>query len=400
MKKTALSPRLRAATVPVAGASGAWAIVPPPLPAHVPVAGAEADLYRAHEALAHLQTAVRSLPQPALVTRTLDRREAVRSSQIEGSRSNLDQLLEYEATGSDEGLPADVRTTHNYVTALDHGLQQVQKDGGGTLTVALVQEIHRQLMTGEDSYRDTPGQLRSRQNWIGGFSVHEAKLVPPPPEHVLGPLTQLMQSLASGPDEEVQAVPSIISRLAMAHAQFELIHPFLDGNGRVGRILLPLMLVAEGYPPVYLAGYLKANQSRYYELLGNAQLKEDWAPWVRFMALAVTDACQDAISTAQDLAQLRATWQQRLSGLRRNASALHALDVLLATPVITVNSLKSVLGVSFPAANGAIEQLLAHDIVTEPTARHRNRVFVAGELVARLNQPHIPDGYRAPRGYQ
>lgn len=175
--------------------------------------------------------------------------------------------------------------------------------------------------------------------------------------------------------------------MAVLHAHFELVHPFIDGNGRVGRMLMPLMLAAEGHPPVYLAGFLKKHQARYYGTLAEAQLRERWPEWVGFLAEAVVASCLDSIRTAEDLLAIRAKWGQRLAHLRSDASALAALDVILASPVVTANGIKAALGVSFPAANTAIAQLVDAKILRPTGKLGRNRTFMADEVIARLDQP-------------
>ncbi|MDP2822557.1 MAG: Fic/DOC family N-terminal domain-containing protein [Sulfuritalea sp.] len=390
MKSSDLSPAIRQTLMPVAGHPGALAIVPPSPTLMVHLAGTDRLLMRAHEALAALRATTATLPNPNLILRTLDRREAVRSSQIEGSKAGVNHVFEYEATGNDQGLPTDVRVTLNYVKALDHGVREVRRVGSNqALTLSLIRMLHAILMDGdaESLKRDVPGQFRTRQNWIGGLRIHDAKIVPPPPEKLPGLLADFEQALHYAPSDQDQYSVSVIVRMAILHAQFELIHAFIDGNGRVGRMLMPLMLAAEGYPPVYLAGYLKANQSEYYRTLADAQLRERWPEWVGFVAQAVAVSCQDAIQTADDLIAIRAKWAQSLSHLRSDASALLALDILLGDPVVTVNLLKERLNVSFPAANSAIEQLKQAHILEDINKIGRSRAFVAHEVIARLDQP-------------
>lgn len=396
MKRADLSPRLQQTLVPTPEYPQALAIVPPPVARMVPATGAEGDLFAAHEALSQLKATTAGLLNPNLITRTLDRREAVRSSQIEGSNADVDQLFEYEATGSGQGLPQDVHTTLNYVKALDFGIAEVRANGSQSITLDLILEIHRLLMDGDINYRDTPGRIRSKQNWIGGFNIYDAKIVPPPPDRIPEALENLVSAMQYSPSEQDQYSVSVIMRMAIAHAQFELIHPFLDGNGRVGRILLPLMLVAEGYPPAYLAGYMKTHQGDYYQALGAAQLREQWPQMVRFMARTVRASCLDAIDTARDLLGIKAQWEHQLSGLRSDASALAALDFILSNPVITVNKLKDHLKVSFPAANTAIDMLKGQGILTEQAKQHRSRVFVAKEVIGRLEQAAGPESSTNP----
>lgn len=390
MNSSDLSPALRQTLVPVVGHPGALAIVPPPPPLLVSLAGIDGLLMRAHEALAVLRATISKLPNPNLILRTLDRREAVRSSQIEGTNAGMDHVFEYEATGSDQGLPTDVRVTLNYVKALDHGLREVQRVGSNqALTLDLIYALHAKLMEGDAEFlkRGVPGHVRTRQNWIGGWLIYDAKIVPPPPDKLSALLSDFEHALQYAPADEDQYSVSVIVRMAVLHAQFELIHPFSDGNGRVGRMLMPLMLAAESYPPVYLAGFLKANQSEYYRTLADAQLKELWPQWVGFVAQAVAASCRDAMQTADDLIAIRAKWARSLSHLRRDASALAALDILLGDPVVTVNLLKQRLKVSFPTANTAIEQLKEAGILVGINKIGSSRAFVAHEVIARLDQP-------------
>ncbi len=383
MKRADLSPAHQKRLVPVPDRSGAFALIPPPTPNTVPLAGIEHELLKAHESLGLVRKLAADLPNPDLIARTLDRREAVHSSQIEGTRAEVDELFEYEATGDAEGLSGDVRVTLNYVKALDAGLQAVRQAGTSAISVALIQQLHRLLMDGVEDYCDTPGALRSIQNWIGSGNIYDASLVPPPPDQIhpcLDDLSGLLQYQADG-----VAVVSIVVRLAIAHAQFEAIHPFRDGNGRVGRLLLPIMLAAEGYPPVYLAGYLKSNQRSYYATLLAAQTRGEWQNWVRFLARGVSASCTEAAMLTRNLLTLRDAWRQHVATLRGDATGRKLIEMLLGTPIVTANSVKERLGVSFPAANTAIAQLVRLGIL-QASERRRNRVFVAHEVVALLRR--------------
>lgn len=283
MKTSDLSPERQKLLVPLSEYPGVSALVPPPAPRTLGLKAIFGDIVKAHEALGAVQAATAHLPNPNLATRTLDRREAVRSSQIEGTASEVNQVFQYEATGSDDGLPQDVVITLNYVKALEYGLQQVASKGATALDRTLIKGLHRCLMQGTD-YKELPGEFRQKQNWIGGYrNIYDARFVPPPPDCLVGCLADLEEVLRYAPAEEDQTEISIVIRMAIVHAQFETIHPFIDGNGRVGRLLLPLMLFAEGYPPVYLAGFLKENQQEYYDTLNAVQLRGEWQPWVRFL---------------------------------------------------------------------------------------------------------------------
>lgn len=346
-------------------------------------------MVRAHEALGRLQAFCARIPNPDLVTRTFDRREAVRSSQIEGTNSDVNDLFAYEATDSSEGLPADVRVTLNYVKALQCGLIEVRRDGINALTNGLIKKIHARLMDGVQMVKGLPGEFRTVQNWIGGTKIYHARFVPPPAAYVLDCMNDLGLLLRYAASEEDQFEVSIVIRMAIAHAQFETIHPFVDGNGRVGRILLPLMLAAEAYPPVYLAGFLKSNQQEYYDGLANVQLQENWVDWVKFFATGVAIAARESMRTAEELVAILGRWKERVSalGLRSDAAVYRLPEFIIGNPVLTAKQVKESLGISFPAASGALSLLEAQGILTQTVKQQRNRVFVAKEIIDLLDQP-------------
>jgi len=392
MRKSDLSPERRGLLVPVREYSGSFALVPPPTPRArdlVGLPGLEDKLVRAREALDSLQRLSAVLPNPDLVTRTADRREAVRSSQIEGTQSGINDLLAFEATGSDEGLPPDVQVTKNYVYALEHGLEQVRESGVSAFSCGLIKQIHARLMEKVASFQGIPGEFRDKQNWIGGgLRIDQAKFVPPPAEYIDPCMEDLLQVLHYTPEEEDFFEFSIIMRMAVVHAQFETIHPFIDGNGRVGRILLPLMLAAEGLPPVYLAGYLKENQREYYEALAGVQLRGRWAEWIRFFSAGVEAAVQEAIDTSVGLDAIVKKWEAIVAdmGLRRQ-SVLHRFPRLMAgTPVLTANQVKDALNISFPSASAALAKLEEVDILVQRQPHRRNRCFYAKEVIELLDR--------------
>ncbi len=388
MKKTDLCVARQKLLVPVEDYSGAFALVPPPTPRFIQLTGMHNELIRAHEALSALKTLTEQLPKPDLVMRTLDRREAVRSSQIEGTHSDVNDLLVYEATGSHEGLPSDVLVTLNYVKALDHGLKEVRRiNGVDVLTNELIKALHLQLMTGVKDFKGTPGEFRKKQNWIGGFKIYNARFVPPPACKVQDCMNDLESFLQYTPGEEEQMEVSIVLRMAIAHAQFETIHPFIDGNGRVGRLLLPLMLAAEGYPSIYLAGFLKSNQKAYYDALANVQLQEKWSDWVTFFATGVEEAAHESMITARELLALLERWKMAVNalGLRSDSVIKRFPELLIANPVVTVKQVKDLLGITFPTANAALAKLKEMGILVQ-TERQRNRVFMAMEVITLLDK--------------
>lgn len=387
MKKSDLCASRQKTLVPVEGHSGCFAVVPPPTPREIKFTRGRNELIHAHEALVELKSLSERLPKPDIVLRTLDRREAVRSSQIEGTGSDVNDLFTYEATGSDEGLPSDVLVTLNYVKALDYGLKEVRRiNSVNALTNELVLGLHAHLMRGVKNFSGKPGEFRKKQNWIGGLKIQDAKFVPPPAQHVLPCMNDLESFLQYMPGEEDQFEISIVLRMAIAHAQFETIHPFIDGNGRVGRLILPLMLAAEGYPPIYLAGFLKTNQKIYCETLGNVQLQEQWDEWISFFATGVKESSEESILIAKELLAIQKRWQSEVDALGfRSDSAINRLpEILIGNPVITVNQVKEKLGVSFPSANTALAKLRDMGIITQ-NDRQRNRVFVAMEVIKLLD---------------
>lgn len=382
MKKNDLSPARQKQLVPVITHSGAFAVIPPPPPRFIPSKGIIKEVIHAHEALGELRVSTLKLPNPNLVTRTFDRREAVRSSQIEGTSSNMNQLFTFEATGSDEGLPPDVLVTLNYVKALEVGLNLVRERGPLAIDEKLIKELHRNLMSGTD-YRGTVGEYREIQNWIGGSKIYHARFVPPPHKHVPNCMKELIDFLHDVPSEEDMFEVPIVVRMAIAHAQFEMIHPFVDGNGRVGRLLLPIMLAAEGYLPVYIAGYLKNYQQEYYDRLAGVQLREEWQSWIQFFATAVEESVKESIHTASALYNLMRSWEERIETLKvRSDSAVKKLPkLLIGRPVVTARQVEAELGVSFPAANNALVKLAETGILTIPYEQQRNRTFVAREAI-------------------
>jgi Fic family protein len=387
MKKSHLCNSRQKCLVAIKDYPGAFALIPPPTPLSIPLTGIHNELIRAHEALSALKTLTAQLPKPDIVMRTLDRREAVRSSQIEGTHSDVNDLFAYEATGSDEGLPSDVIVTMNYVKALDYGLNQIRhKQGVEALTTELIKSLHAHLMDGVKNFKGTPGEFRQIQNWIGGLKIYDARLVPPPANEIQKCMDDFESFLHYMPSEEDQMVVSIVLRMAIAHVQFETIHPFIDGNGRVGRLLMPLMLAAEDYPPIYLAGFLKSHQNMYYETLACVQLQEKWSEWIKFFAAGVEEAAHESIHTAKALLSILDQWQIAISqlGMRSDSVITKLPDLLIANPVVTVNQVKECLGISFPTANTVLNKLKEMGIL-EQAEKQRNRIFIATEVIALLN---------------
>lgn len=365
-----------------------YALVPPTTPRILPsTARVEPAISRAHEALGRLQDAVAHLPNTDLITRSLARREAVQSSQIEGTRTQLSELLEYEATQGAEGGTADARVTERYVVALKDGLDSLKSPEATGLTLDVVKRLHRVLM--EDAQPHIrPGQWRDTQAWIGSGRIEDATFVSPPPGYIEACMRELEESMLRyerSEDEHFEL--GIVARLAITHAQFETIHPFADGNGRVGRLLMPLMLAEANYPPLYLSGFLLKHRHAYYSSLAGVQLKEHWDAWVEFLSNAVVDACDTSLSIARDMNHIVGGWMDRLSDIRAD-SAVHRLPkLLLGHPVTSVNEVASLLQSSFPTASKAVDLLVDRGILQDRyPERKRNRIFHASELLTRLER--------------
>lgn len=382
MRKSDLSPERQARLDPVPGKVGVFALDPPPIGRIEDFAGrlvASKSMLDAVQMLEHLRQESAKLPQPDLVTRTLIRREAVLSSHIEGTQSDLSDLFEYECTLDDARLPKDVKTTLAYVRALEIGLQAVRTHGNAAFTLPFVESIHRCLMEDEPACRDAPGQLRRVQNWIGGLRIEDARFVPPRPERVKDCLMELIDHALDYRPEGVM-VMHVLRRAAIAHAQFETIHPFRDGNGRTGRLLIPLQLAAEGYPPLYVAGPLYRNRREYFDSLLGVQLRSDWQGWMNFFAQAVMLACDEALETTQALIDLRARWREVVADRRSDSASRKVVEMLIGQPIVTATQVRTQLGVSFPTASHALADLVQKGILREPENR-RNRLFVADDVI-------------------
>jgi Fic family protein len=378
--------------VPAHGYPNVYALVAPPTPRMLPLGRRhEAGFPKAHAALGRLQGTLKHLANTDMVTRTLARREAVMSSQIEGTKSDLLQLLTYEATQSTGGLPADVRITERYVAALQHGLERVRVGSRAVLDLALIHELHTLLMQ-DEATRFPVGAYRETQVWIGPTPrIEDATFVPAPPAQVKGCMEEMAASILKyAPREDEQTVLTIPAQLAIAHAQFETIHPYHDGNGRTGRLLMPLMLAAEGYPPLYLSGALLRAKSEYYAALASVQLQGEWGPWLELLGHAVVESCDESISIAEDLLSLAERWERELRRYRAHSATRRLPRFLIGHPVLSVQQAATGLSLSVPAANAALNNLLAAGIVSLVNERQWGRVFQATQVLQRLDQLPAP----------
>ena len=353
----------------------AQAFVPAPLPPHpsidwTPELHSKFD--RALLALGRLDSVSTLLPETSLFLYMYVRKEAVLSSMIEGTQSSLSDLLMFELD-QEPGVPLDdVREVSNYVAALDHGLRLLEE--GLPLSLRLFGEIHGVLLTRGRGSNQTPGEFRRSQNWIGGTRPGNAAFVPPPPEEVLGCMSKLELFLHDQPEPT-----PVLLKAAMAHVQFETIHPFLDGNGRLGRLLITLLLCEQKVmrePMLYLSLYFKSHRQYYYELLNNVRLTGDWEAWLDFFAEAVIVTATQAVETAQQLLDLSHRDRDKIGGLgRAAASTLQVHRAMMEHPIATSGWLVVKTGITPATVNKALGHLEKLGIVRELTAQKRNRLF-------------------------
>lgn len=336
----------------------------------------------ADRALSELAGATRTLPNPHLFIGSFVRREAVLSSRIEGTRASLSDLFFFEAGGEQDTGLGDVREVSNYVKALNFGLKRLQEL---PISLRLIRELHHDLMTGVRGEYMTPGEFRRTQNWIGppGCTLMDAKYVPPPVDEMNNALSDLERYLHADSD-----LPPLVN-LALTHYQFEAIHPFLDGNGRVGRLLLTLLLVHQGLLPqplLYLSAYFERYRDEYYRLLLEVSQRGTWSEWVVFFLRGVAEQSRDAIARANKLLDLWTQYRQRLQSARSSVLMLQLIDELVAYPAITLRRAEHLLNVSSRGARLNIEKLVELGIIREVTGRQRNKLFVASEIINILEE--------------
>lgn len=358
----------------VQGPGGYAAFVPSPLPPELVYDGnLVLTLSRADTALSELSGLGRPLPNPHLLIAPYVRREAVLSSRIEGTRASLSDLLLHEAE-EDRTTDADVQEVRNYVDALEHGLARLRDL---PLSLRLVREIHEHLMQDVRGGQATPGEFRRSQNWIGppGSTPATAPYVPPPPDRMMECLSDWERFL-----HERGRLPDLV-QCALMHEQFEAIHPFLDGNGRVGRLLIPLFLVERGrlsQPLLYLSAYFEARRQEYYEALQRVRTVGDWPGWIRFFLAGVEETAREAVGRAGRLMELHESWRRRL---RRKPNAVALLDELFANPYVSVSRAARLLEVSYPTARQTVAFLQTEGLLEEISGRTWGRFYLARPIL-------------------
>jgi len=366
------------------------AFVPRPLPVDPPLVlnGArQVLLERALLALGRLDSIATLLPDPHLFLYAYVRKEAVLSSQIEGTQSSFADLLLFELEEA-PGVPIDdVVEASNYVAALEHGLARLR--GGFPFSNRLIREVHARLLSDGRGSDKQPGEFRRSQNWIGGTRPGNAHFVPPPPpavEECMGDLERFLH-------DEDTPLPMLV-KAALAHVQFETIHPFLDGNGRVGRLLVTLLLCDTGalaQPLLYLSLYLKQNRAEYYRLLDQVRTDGDWEAWLDFFLEGVRTTAAGAVSAAQRLVELFNSDADHIQGNGRAAgSALRVHAALRERPVISLKEICRRTGLSFPAATTGMNALLQLGVARELTGKRRNRLFAYDRYLNVLSEGTEP----------
>src|ERR1700686_4393516 len=365
------------------------AFVPPTLP---PVPAVRLDalqvlLEQANQALGRLDGLASILPDLSLFIYTYVRKEAVLSSQIEGTQSSLSDLLMFE---NDEvpGVPIqDVQEVSNYVAAMNHGLQRLRS--GFPLSLRLLCEIHDVLLSKGRGSEKQPGEFRTSQNWIGGTRPGNASFVPPPPELVLHCMSNLELFL----HQDRPDLPLLI-KAGLVHVQFETIHPFLDGNGRLGRLLITFLLCAQGpirEPILYLSLYFKTHRAAYYDLLDRVRAKGDWEAWLDFFLTGVRETADQAGSAARRIVALFEEHQRQIETLGRPAaSVLRVFQHMQRNPIVSIPATAQKIGISAPTVAKSLEHMRLLGILREITGRERHRLFVYEPYLAILNEGTEP----------
>jgi Fic family protein len=383
------SKRLGTYVVTTTGDECVRAFVPPPLPPEPPVrlGPLQSLLEQANQALGRLDGLASVLPDLSLLIYMYVRKEAVLSSQIEGTQSSLSDLLLFESEEA-PGVPLnDVREVSNYVAALDHGLRRLR--AGFPLSLRLLREIHEILLAKGRGSEKQPGEFRTSQNWIGGTRPGNAAFVPPPADRVMECMGALELFLhADRPD-----IPVLV-RAALVHVQFETVHPFLDGNGRLGRLLITFLLCATGVlrePILYLSLYFKAHRQQYYELLDRVRTAGDWETWVEFFLTGVRDTSSQAADTARQILSLIEADRREIERIGRPAaSMLRVHHFMQANPIISIPAAASKLSISAPTVAKSIEHMRQLGMLREITGKQRHRLFVYQKYLEILNQGTEP----------
>jgi Fic family protein len=366
------------------------AFVPSPLPPAPPIR-IEGELARLHEkallACGRLDAVTTLLPEPDLFIYAYVRREALLSSQIEGTQSSISDLLRFEAEGAPGAPFNEVAEVSNYVSAMEHGLTRIRD--GFPLSNRLLREMHGRLLARGRGADLQPGEFRTTQNWIGGTRPGNAAFVPAPPDMLQDGMAALEQFL-----HDPNLPFSALVRAALAHVQIETLHPFLDGNGRMGRLLIALILHTQGIlqqPLLYLSLFLKQHRAEYYQLLDQCRFQGDWERWLAFFLEGVKVTAEGAVETANRLMESFADDATRIRSLgRASGNALQIFEQLKQRPVMGITDIADRAGVAFQTASRAVSNLEELGVVEEITGRKRDRIYAYGQYLAILSEGAEP----------
>lgn len=354
-----------------------WAFIPDPLPPKLNyVDNLVVALGEANRAMGEFSGLLAGSPGAKLLIRPLLRKEAVSSSQIEGTTSEITDLYLFEAADETSGLPEDVREVSNYLKALEYGLDRIKFL---PVSTRLFRELHAVLMKGVRGGHAYAGELRTTQNWIGkpGCTLNEADFVPPPPEELNGCLSDLEVFINSE-----SRIPPLV-KLALVHYQFEAIHPFVDGNGRVGRLLIALLKTSWGMldqPGLYLSGYFEANRQEYYSRLRSVSFEGEWNSWVLFFIEAVLEQANFAKCKLREMMNLRNDWIQRVRSIS-SSLPMTLIDHLFENPILTIPQASEKLDVTYVSARRAIQSLCKNGILTPLDGSKYAKKYIASELM-------------------
>lgn len=363
------------------------AFVPFALPPNPPL-NIDLDLLeKANRALGRLDALTLLLPDPSLFLYFYVRKEAVLSSQIEGTQSSLSDLLMHEYHEA-PGVPlGDVEEVSMYVAALYHGLERLR--GGFPLSLRLIRDIHGVLLSKGRGCTKAPGEFRRSQNWIGGSRPGNARFVPPPPDEAMACMGDLENYLHDQP-----ARTPVLLKAALSHVQFETIHPFLDGNGRLGRLLITLLLCTEGAlsePLLYLSLYFKMHRDAYYDLLGRVRVEGDWEAWVIFFLEGVIETAEQAVKNAQKIMKLFTNDRSRIEAMGlATGNASRVLSYLQKKPVLEIPRASQEIGISQPTVTSVLKRLEEIGVVKEITGKARDRIYVYEKYLDLLEEGGQP----------
>jgi Fic family protein len=366
---------------------GYWAFVPNPLPPKLEWDNALVSLIsKADIAVGTLSGLGETLPNPHLLIYPFIRREAVLSSRIEGTRSSLSDLLLFEATKIEK--QRDVKEVQNYVHAMEYGLKRLNEL---PLSLRFIRELHSILMEGVRGEQATPGEFRQSQNWIGppGCTLDEAIFIPPPVPQMQECLNQLEDFLHTEKD-----LPLLV-RLALVHYQFEAVHPFLDGNGRIGRLLITLFLCQRKVltkPLLYLSAFFERHRQDYYDLLLKVSREAGWREWIEFFLRAVVEQSGDAVSRARLLLDLHHTYTQAGRRKKLPPTAGKLIELIFMRPLLNARAAQEYLNVTFPTAQKALKALVEAEILDETTGGKRNKAYAAKEILKILEEDTVMPG--------